>query len=267
MSDGDSDGIYEITVTLAANTQYEYKFVNGNAWGMDESVPTACAQNGNRFVDVGTNDIDLPTVCFASCGPCVGIYSVTFRVNMQDEVVSANGIHIAGNFQNWDPAATPMSDGNGDGIYEVTVQLNGNNTYQYKFINGNAWGDDESVPAECALNNNRFLDVGTMAVATDAFCFGSCDPCIVSTLDLTLNNSLVVHPNPSSGLVHLNFKSDLTGSVAVKCHNMLSQVILADEFSVVQGANTLSVQLPDNGVYMLTVESAKGIATRKVIIE
>jgi hypothetical protein len=48
---------------------------------------------------------------------------------------------------------------------------------------------------------------------------------------------------------------------------MLSQVILADEFSVVQGANTLSVQLPDNGVYMLTVESAKGIATRKVIIE
>jgi hypothetical protein len=267
MFDNDSDGVYEITLTLAANLQYEYKYVNGNDWGMDESVPTACAQNGNRFVDVGTNDIDLDAVCFASCGPCVGIYSVTFRVNMKEETVSANGVHIAGNFQNWDPAATPMTDGDGDGIYEVTVDLNGNNTYQYKFINGNAWGDDESVPAECALNNNRFLDIGTTPVMTEAFCFGSCDPCVVSTIDLALDNSLVVHPNPSRGLVYLNFSYDIPGNVDVKCYNTLSQLVLSQNYPVVTGANNLAVRLREKGVYILTLGSAQGIATRKVIIE
>ncbi|MFN5319173.1 MAG: T9SS type A sorting domain-containing protein [Bacteroidia bacterium] len=99
--------------------------------------------------------------------------AVTFSVNMQGLDVSPNGIHVAGNFQSeagfptdWDPSATEMFD-IGGGIYSVTVSLP-QGVYEFKYINGNAWGTDETVPSECQVgggNSNRFVVVG----ANDAF--------------------------------------------------------------------------------------------------
>ncbi|MED5318484.1 MAG: hypothetical protein VX758_05005, partial [Bacteroidota bacterium] len=42
--------------------------------------------------------------------------TVTLTVDMTNEMVSMDGVHVAGNFQGWDPAATPMTD-NGDGTW------------------------------------------------------------------------------------------------------------------------------------------------------
>ena len=38
----------------------------------------------------------------------VELIPVTFRVGMVNEVSTA-GVHLAGSFQSWDPAATPMN--------------------------------------------------------------------------------------------------------------------------------------------------------------
>ena len=38
MSDIDADGIYELTLSLDRDSTYEYKFINGNEWGNDESL-------------------------------------------------------------------------------------------------------------------------------------------------------------------------------------------------------------------------------------
>src|SRR3990170_7392101 len=80
-------------------------------------------------------------------------YAVTFRVDMAAETISPAGVHIAGSFQsvaglgnNWDPSSTLVLDPDGDMIYEITVQLPAG-TYEYKFINGNAWGMDENPPS------------------------------------------------------------------------------------------------------------------------
>ncbi|MFZ4634763.1 MAG: hypothetical protein ACOYNO_11200, partial [Saprospiraceae bacterium] len=71
--------------------------------------------------------------------------ALTFRVNMQNEIISPQGVHVAGDFQapagvgsNWDPAATLMTDADGDKIYQLSVQIP-TGTYSYKFVNGNAW--------------------------------------------------------------------------------------------------------------------------------
>src|SRR5882672_2769545 len=76
--------------------------------------------------------------------------SLTFKVDMSHEVVSADGVHIAGDFQavaglgaDWDPGSTTVPDANSDMIYEITVNVPPG-TYQYKFVNGNHWGVDES---------------------------------------------------------------------------------------------------------------------------
>ena len=186
---------------------------------------------------------------------------------MSEETVSPNGVHIAGNFQNWDPATTTMTDGDADGIYEVTVDLNGNNTYLYKFINGNAWGEDESVPGECAMDNSRVLDLATSAVTTEAFCFGSCTACATSTTDIDLDNSLRLYPNPSNGLVYLMFDQSGAGEVQVKCYDVLSQMVFKQRYSVTSGQNSIAVDIRENGMFMLTIQTSRGIATRKVMIE
>ena len=49
--------------------------------------------------------------------------SVTLQVDMNEQTVSADGVHVAGEFQGWDPMATPMSDDDMDGVWEVTLDL------------------------------------------------------------------------------------------------------------------------------------------------
>ena len=73
---------------------------------------------------------------------------VTFKVGMQDQAVSPAGVHVAGSFQDWDPAATELLDSDQDGVYEVTLALPPG-FYEFKFINGDSWDDVEYVPLEC----------------------------------------------------------------------------------------------------------------------
>ena len=104
---------------------------------------------------------------------------VTFQVDMSQMVISSNGVHLAGSFQGWDPSTYPMTN-IGGGIYAMTLNLPPGN-YEFKFINGNAWGLDESVPAVCGMPNvfsvyNRSVDI-TSDIILPAFCFGQCGPC------------------------------------------------------------------------------------------
>jgi len=69
---------------------------------------------------------------------------VTFQVDMQYQEVSADGVHIAGGFQGWDPSANECTLVS-DAVYAATFELNPGDYHEYKFVNGNAWGSDESV--------------------------------------------------------------------------------------------------------------------------
>ena len=62
---------------------------------------------------------------------------VTFIVNMENENVSANGVHLVGNFQGFNPSSTQMNNINNTNLYEITLQLSSNTSIEYKFLNGN----------------------------------------------------------------------------------------------------------------------------------
>ncbi|MEO0403729.1 MAG: carbohydrate-binding module family 20 domain-containing protein, partial [Bacteroidota bacterium] len=184
------NGIWSVTVAVAENSSAEYKFINGNAWGQDETIPSGCQSNGNRLLAAGAMNETLPEVCFGSCTVCAPpTVDVTLEVDMSNETVDANGVHVAGDFQNWDPGATPLAD-QGNGIWSVTIQLAQNTTYQYKYINGNVWGQDEGVPAECAVNSNRELTTGMMNETIPVHCFADCAACppLEGCTDIDANN-------------------------------------------------------------------------------
>jgi glycosidase len=184
LSDADGDLIYSITVAVPSGT-YEYKFINGNAWGMDENPPGECSVGGtnNRVITVGSSDLVLPPVPFNGC-----IASITLSVNMMGQTNSPNGIHVIGDFQvaagfsqNWDATSIALEDINGDNTFEINLMLPPGE-YQYLFVNGNDVLEAEVLSLDCSVTgsnntNNRVLTVATGASSPPTYCFNTCDEC------------------------------------------------------------------------------------------
>ena len=83
---------------------------------------------------------------FAEAAPPV---AVDGGVKFSYEDLSASTVHLAGEFNGWDPTAIPMSDDNGDGVWEVVTDLlQAGRSYEYKFVvdGGVAWREDPSNP-------------------------------------------------------------------------------------------------------------------------
>lgn len=185
-----SGSIWSYTVALPVGQTVQYKFINGNTWGQDETVPASCGMGNpvNRFLTVPNQDTVLPAVCFGTCHtncpviPPTPKKSVTFRVDMSQQTVSPNGVHVAGNFQGWNPSSSPMTPDTATGLYVRLDSAHVGDTVFYKFINGNAWGQDESVPAACGIGvpaPNRWFVMPNTDTILPAVCFGMCGPCPV----------------------------------------------------------------------------------------
>ncbi|MES2728128.1 MAG: hypothetical protein V4643_13560, partial [Bacteroidota bacterium] len=74
---------------------------------------------------------------------------VAFVVDMTGQTVSPNGVHVAGSFQNWDPAGTTLLPVPGiPNAYGTILNIDAKQVIEFKFINGNSWGSgEESIPA------------------------------------------------------------------------------------------------------------------------
>jgi hypothetical protein len=222
--------IYSVDVTLNSGSQIEYKFINGNEFipGEEETVPSGCGvPNGfggyNRSLTIPLSGVTLPPVCISSCGPCsvAGFADVVFSVDLSQQLVSADGVHLAGSFNGFNPTSLPMST-TGNSIYRTTVRLDTSLTVLYKFINGNEliFGEEEIVPQQCGVPNgfggfNRTLQVSNVDDSLDLVCFSSCAACVPLSFDtvvLLLNLGLLP---PNTDGVHVagsfnNFDPDST---------------------------------------------------------
>jgi hypothetical protein len=209
------DGTYSHTFTSDTAATYHYKFINGNAWGSDESVPAACAFDGNRQVVVDGMMGSVETLaCYTSCAAC-GQSTVRFRVDMSNETVSPFGVHVAGTFQGWDPGATELTDPDGDMVYETIQAVDVDSTGQivFKFINGNSWSDmNELIDPACGdSTGNRVLELDSLAVNNillsadeigSPYCFNSCSSCVLP-LSVTFTVDMSVVASVSENGVHL----------------------------------------------------------------
>jgi glycosidase len=191
LTDPDADNVYETTVTLPPGT-YLYKFINGNSWGDQPENPSAdCAfddgaGNMNRQVVLGNYDRVLPIVMFDSCNAIV-----TFSVNMSNESISANGVHVMGNFQtaagypnDWDAGKIEMFDDNNDTIYEANIQIPPGN-YQFVYVNGNENTNRETPPTDCTIDDGNGNPVREFTAAVgmaplQTYYYNTCETMTVS---------------------------------------------------------------------------------------
>lgn len=213
--------------------------------------------------------------------------SVILAVDMTNETVNTDGVTIAGNFQaayagttcgDWSPGCTVLTDDDADGVYTVKIKLPAA-AYQFKFLNGVAWGDDEGsgLTDACGVDNgvggfNREMDLSAAPVDADTvigpYVYNSCDVSTiqVTSIDRGFDNqlSMTVAPNPAFGTAVLSFVNDRGQDFNMTVTTMTGAVVRSE---VVTGT---SVEITRNdlpaGLYFVTLTNAEGQrATRKMI--
>jgi hypothetical protein len=140
MADSDGDGVWEITLRIPQGT-HEYKFVvNGTEWITDQNAAefTDDGFGGqNSVMHVGAETMVVGEPGGAAPGTAGSGTEVTFRY--RPGVEGANAASVVGSFNEWNAAANPMSDDDGDGVWEITLRLApGDYAYQY-VVNGDRW--------------------------------------------------------------------------------------------------------------------------------
>ncbi|MBM3428643.1 MAG: hypothetical protein FJX95_07660, partial [Bacteroidetes bacterium] len=140
----------------------------------------------------------------ASCN-CVGQVTqvnVTFQVDMNTSTVAASGVFLQGDFQNWQTNPDiPMTDGDADGVYTVTVVLPSNSPFQYKFLNGTGGWEVTPALAACGTPDlvnvdgyNRADTTTNVDLILPVVCFGSCYACPTSSSGCMIPNACNYDP-------------------------------------------------------------------------
>jgi len=173
------NGVWSLPWNVQAGNYFEYKFTNGIVLDTDaENIIGNCTTGvlGNRYFVAPLVDSVLPTFCYNECNQCPVAVDIRFRVDMSNETVPNEGVHLAGSFQGWDPGATSMTY-LGYGIYELTVTLDPYTLYEFKYINGDEWGEDENLNSDCTINFNRYFYSGFQDMNLEVVCFQECGLC------------------------------------------------------------------------------------------
>ncbi len=139
--------------------------------------------------------------------------SITFQVNMRNEVVSGSGVFIEGSWDDW---ATPIKMENSTNkIYSTTLTVPKNIQLDYKFINGNPtgeWGtyNWENFSGECTdVWTNRIFKLENADTVLEAVCFNSCEACITKEVSIPFHKgvgfSVAFESGPNVHDIHFNY--------------------------------------------------------------
>lgn len=266
-------GIYEATLpVLNSLIVLQYKFINGNDWGMDEDPPEGCENfdNNRTAVATGTDDIVLPTQSFAGCDNPIPTKDVTFRVDMTGFDVSPDGVHLAGNLQGWNPGGTPMNN-IGSNVFEVTVPVAAAiASINYKFVNGNAWGLEEDPPEGCQnADNNRFaaLALTTDAITIPGVKFGSCEG-LNSLRELFSGNEFKLVPSVSSDFVSVQWQLPDAQPLNLRVLDVSGRTMVEEKIPAtgIDMTRTLEVASWAPGMYFVYLQTGNAHSVRKLMV-
>jgi hypothetical protein len=204
--------------------------------------------------------------------------TLTFRVDMSAETVSPNGVHVAGNWQDdagypgeWDPSTAELTDPNEDGIYTLTVTLPAG-TYEYKYINDNAWGNNEGggLSADCGVDDGNGAFNRPAVIAGDsmlpAYVYNSCEVTAVTSIRGQAEVAFSVFPNPFSTQAVISFTNQANEAYQVQLLNTSGQVVR--RYDNVRGSElTVEKGTLTAGLYLASFvnEAGQRSATRLLI--
>ena len=270
MTDANSDGIWETTLNLEAG-DYEYKFAYDSWAGQEELTPgSPCTLTTgiftNRTLAVSAAST-LPVVCWGSCSECGSTATpvdVTFQVDMSQYIGSFTTPEVNGTFNNWCGGCAPMSDLDGNNIWELTIPLIPG-TYEYKFAYDDWLGQENLVDGStCTITldgfTNRVITV-IDAETLPAVCWESCTLCPDFVNENS--NTISVYPNPSNGNIRIN--SNLALPYNVEVFDLSGRKV--QDMKVFQSNTEINLENLAKGAYQIRVSNNYNSVRETVIIK
>jgi hypothetical protein len=273
MSDADGDNIWELTIPLEAGT-YEFKYAYDNWAGSENLIPgSPCTVTNSGFTNrslVVTGDMVMEPVCYGFCEACTNVQvpvNVTFAVDMTQYTGTYTTPEVNGTFNNWCGGCAPMSDANGDDIWELTIPLTPGN-YEFKFAVDN-WADSEQLAEglPCTITTGGFTNrvlVVEEAETLSTVCWASCEACIVSVEENETNNWFTLYPNPSNDVLFIQNNVPF-GTATVRMFDLSGKLVLENQ-NFMASNGTLSTEALSDGLYTVQIILANGIFTSKVAV-
>ncbi len=265
--------VWELTVDLPAGKAYKFKFINDNGWNGKEEKNVGCNAGGDdRQFTVGAAATTVGTFCYNKCFAC-DEFAVRLNVDMTKvATISPDGVHVAGEFQGWNPAVTRLSQVGTTKVYTALVGMKAG-AQPYKFVNGNAWGKDEVIAAGAWCNKpgstDRLLTV-TKDVVMSEVCFGDCNTCAkIGTNDANFDSAVSVFPNPTAGdvTVAYNFSEEVS-NINVRIFNSLGQVIAERAIKNAFAGNTsFNLNNMPAGFYTVVISNGSAFSSKRIIVQ
>lgn len=267
-----STDIYSIIVNIPAFAKYEYLFVNGDQTYEAEFVPDESRVGYNfidnrwMYVDSLTNDTSfVGAILFGGNAPA-GLSLVRFKVDMNNALpVSSNGVHVGDNMNGFSSTKVPLYSF-GNNVYEI-ISYYQNNSYAFKYFNGNTAITTETISGVCDVFGNRGLTV-TEDTVMAAVCFSSCSACSATSVKEinTTTSVFKAFPNPAKDVLMISSaKNEVIESVTL--YNVAGQSV--KQVSDINESNfTLQNLNLSSGLYTVKVTSKnKQAQYLKIIIE
>lgn len=82
-------------------------------------------------------------------------------------------------------------------------------------------------------------------------------------------SGIKMYPNPASESVNIAFTSEEADNAAITVRNLMGQEVYTLTYGVNEGNNLVNIPVKDlaNGIYMVTVQTSKGISTQKLVVK
>ena len=272
----EGSNIHSCVITVKPGDDVEYKFMNGKSWGKEESAPGTCTAGNshNRIFTAPLTDITIPTVTFNGCPSSVPTKTMDFYVDMAGLTVDSAGVHVAGNFNAWNPSYTTLTRFNGTVYKGSATVLSSILRLQYKFINGNSWGKDEAPTAPCAdaTSHNRLyrIDTITSAGAVPNYKFNTCT--LTSTTGVAKSEAafnFAINPTIAHDYVEVKFESVQSAPVQFNVYSINGTLVSSEQVNRVENsfAKFISVAGFAKGVYLLEVSSEGSKSVQRFIVD
>jgi hypothetical protein len=278
LDDADGDGIYTGDTVITGQGGGNFIFLNSPSfdtdWNTKEGLvglPCGDPLNFNDRIMPSFGQDTTLMFCFGTCStdtvcptPPVPV-DVTFVLDLSGHPNDSAFIR-GGTINNWASPGLPMSDDDGDNVWEITLSRMSGEAIEYKYNKGTSAGSTEESldPATndstCTLTSGIYTNRLLMTSANDSIlpvnCWEECGPCANIGIEEEAA-SFIVKPNPASDVLFIENTTGTTSKVAV--YGITGARVMEATFDA---ETRLDVASLPRGMYIVRVQNGM---TEKVV--
>ena len=134
----------------------------------------------------------------------------------------------------------------------------------------NEWGDNTAMFYQNGVwtifSNNYWNSMRTSLGITAKLCADIPSLGIPSNPVFNLSDRIVVHPNPTSGMINIDFPENILSGITMKLYSLTGTLVMEKKQTFVSGPVKLNLSGFNAGIYLLRIEGNGFVASKKISV-